>query len=138
MTRGKNVISNDERVFSFGNGTKVTRMIEEVILTSDWAKTLKDRAPDDNGMIEWFKIVSEVFVKPGAQTEFLNGDSAKTYHYKVLPYLVHSSHFQKPSDPGSNSENLKNTAIKENNYINTLKVKTTINSDTMSKMREFL
>ena len=119
MTRGKNVISNDERVFNFGASTKVTRIIEEVILTSEWAKTVKDRAPDENGMIEWFKIISEVFVKPGAQAEQLNGEPAKTYHYKIVPYLVHSSHTQKPSDPGLKYENLKETALKEYNYIYT-------------------
>lgn len=119
MTRGKNVISPDERVFNFGASTKVTRIIEEVILTSEWAKTVKDRAPDENGMIEWFKIISEVFVKPGAQAEHLNGEPAKTYHYKIVPYLVHSSHTQKPSDPGLNYDRLKEIALKEFNYIYT-------------------
>jgi hypothetical protein len=129
MTRGKNVISNDERVFSFGASTKVTRIIEEVILTSEWAKTVKDRAPDENGMIEWFKIISEVFVKPGAQAEQLNGEPSKTYHYKIVPYLVHTSHLQKPTDPGLKYENLKETALKEYNYIYTGENNDIINFD---------
>ena len=36
--------------------------------------------------LEWFKIVSEVYIKPGAQTEQLNGKPAQTYHYKIVPY----------------------------------------------------
>lgn len=119
MTRAKNVISPDQRVFSFGSTTKVTRIIEEVILTSQWAQTIKERAPDDTGMIDWFRIVSEVFIRPGAQQEQLNGESAKTYHYKIVPYRVHTSHFQKPTDPGLNYNRLKDAAVKEYNYIYT-------------------
>jgi hypothetical protein len=119
MTRAKNVISNDERVFQFAAGTKITRMIEEVVLVSNWSKELKERAPDENGMIDWFKITAETFIKPGAQQEQLNGESAKVYNYKVVPYKVHSSHFQKPTDPGLNYDNLKANAVKEYNYIYT-------------------
>jgi hypothetical protein len=119
MTRGKNVISPDERVFAFPSGAKVTRIIEEVMLTSDWAKNVKERAPDENGMLEWFKIVSEVYIKPGAQTEQLNGKPAQTYHYKIVPYKVHSSHFQKPTDPGLSYSGLEQKAVKEYNYIYT-------------------
>lgn len=119
MTRAKNTISPDERVFQFGAGTKITRMIEEVVLVSNWAKQLKERSPDENGMIEWFKITGETYLKPGAQQEQLNGESAKVYHYKVVPYKVHTSHFQKPTDPGLNYNSLRNNAIKEYNYIYT-------------------
>lgn len=119
MTRGKNVISSNERVFQFSSGTKVTRMIEEVVLTSQWAKDLKERSPDENGMIEWFRIDAETFIKPGAQQEQLSGESSKVYHYKVVPYMVHTSHFQKPTDPGLSYSALKDNALKEYNYIYT-------------------
>lgn len=119
MTRGKNTISANERVFQFSAGTKITRMIEEVVLVSQWAKELKERSPDENGMIDWFQITAETFIKPGAQQEQLTGESAKVYHYKVVPYKVHSSHFQKPTDPGLNYDALKENAVKEYNYIYT-------------------
>jgi uncharacterized membrane protein YeaQ/YmgE (transglycosylase-associated protein family) len=119
MTRAKNVISSNERVFQFSSGTSVTRMIEEVILTSNWSKELKQRAPDSNGMIDWFKIECDTFIKPDSQYEQLNGESAKVYNYKVVPYKVHCSVLQKPTDPGLNYDNLKATAIKEYNYIYT-------------------
>ena len=129
MTRGKNAISPNERVFSFPSGAKVTRIIEEVMLTSDWAKNVKERAPDENGMIEWFKIISEVYIKPGAQTEQLNGNPAQTYHYKIVPYMVHSSHFQKPTDPGLNYNALQEKVVKEYNYIYTGESKDILNFD---------
>lgn len=119
LTRAKNVISNNERVFQFPAGTKTTRIIEEVVLVSQWAKELKERAPDENGMVEWFKVTTETFIKPGASQEQLTGEPAKVYHYKVVPYMVHSSHFQKPADPGLNYSALRENAVKEYNYIYT-------------------
>jgi hypothetical protein len=119
MTRAKNVISSNERVFQFKSGTSVIRMIEEVILTSNWSKELKERSPDSNGMIDWFKIECDTFIKPDSQYEQLNGEPAKVYNYKVVPYKVHSSVLQKPTDPGLSYDSLKQTAIKEYNYIYT-------------------
>jgi hypothetical protein len=129
MTRGKNTISPNERVFQFSAGTKITRMIEEVVLVSQWAKELKERSPDENGMIDWFQISAETFIKPGAQQEQLTGENAKVYHYKVVPYKVHSSHFQKPTDPGLNYDALKENAVKEYNYIYTGKNTDILNFD---------
>lgn len=119
MTRAKNVISNDERMFSWPAGTKITRMIEEVVLTTAWAKELRQRSPDANGMVPWFRIDAETYLKPNVNQETVYGTDAKVYHYKVTEYMVHTSHFQKPNDPGPSYVQLKNNAVKEYNYIYT-------------------
>lgn len=118
-SRGKNVVSNNNRSFQFSSGTKITRMIEEVVLTSDWAKQLRQRSPDENGMIDWFKIESQTFVKQDPAQELQDGQTAKTYHYRVVPYKVHSNTLQQPTDPGLNYDNLKKAALREYNYIYT-------------------
>lgn len=117
FTRGKNVISPDERVFNFKEGTKITRMIEEVILTSQWAKELKERAPDANGMVPWFRIDAETYLKTNPSHESVYGHDAKVHHYKVTLYMVHTSHFQNPQEGGPGYESLKANAVKEYNYI---------------------
>lgn len=119
FTRGKNVVSNNSRTFQFSSGTKITRMIEEVILTSDWAKQLRQRSPDSNGMIDWFKIESQTFIKQDPLQEQQDGHTAKTYHYRVVPYKVHSNVLQNPTEPGLSYNNLKKSAKKEYNYIYT-------------------
>jgi|TARA_R110002074_G_scaffold106530_4_gene230110 hypothetical protein len=119
FTRGKNVIDPQKRAFTFDSNTKITRMIEEVVTTSSWAKELKDRPADENGMVEWFKIDAQTFVKSGSAREQQDGSLAKTYVYRVVPYKVHSSALQKPSDPGLSYEQLKATAKREYNYIYT-------------------
>ena len=129
MTRAKNVISNDERVFSFPAGTKTTRVIEKVILSSQWAKELKERSPDENGMIPWFKIEAETYLKPNPDQENVYGENAKVYHYKVVPYLVHHSQLQSAQQAGLSYNELRQNAKKEYNYLYTGKNKDIINFD---------
>ena len=119
MTRAKNVISPKEREFTFSSGTAITRMIEECLLSSQWGASIKDKAPDENGMVEWFRIECDTFIKPDASQQQQAGEPAKVYNYKVVPYKVHSSTLQKPADPGLSYENLKANAVKEYNYIYT-------------------
>ena len=116
-TRAKNTISNDERVFEYPAGTSMIKVIEDVVLTSAWAKELKDRAPDENGMIPWFRIDAETYLKANATQENVYGEDAKVFHYKVVEYMVHSSHVQRPGDPGLNYNSLREKAKKEYNYI---------------------
>jgi hypothetical protein len=118
-TRGKNVIDPVQRSFTFNTDTKVTQMIEEVVVTSDWAKELKTRPADADGMVEWFKIDAQTFIKDGVSREQQDGTLAKTYVYRVVPYKVHSSALQKPADPGLSYEQLRANAKREYNYIYT-------------------
>ena len=129
MTRGKNVVSNDERVFEYPAGTSMIKIIEDVILTSDWAKELKDRAPDENGMVPWFRIDAETYLKPNSTQENVYGEDAKVFHYKVVEYMVHSSHLQRPGDPGLSYTALRENAKKEYNYIYTGENSDIINFD---------
>lgn len=117
MTRAKNTVSNDERVFSYSSGTSLIKIIEDVILVSDWGKNLKERSPDENGMVPWFRIDAETYLKPNPTQENVFGSDAQVSHYKVVEYMVHSSHFQRPGDPGLSYNGLRTNAIKEYSYI---------------------
>ncbi len=117
MTRAKNTVSNDERVFSYGSGTSILKIIEDVILTSDWGKSIKERAPDENGMVPWFRIDAESYLKPNAQQENVFGEDAKVNHYKIVEYKVHSSHFQNAGAAGVDYNSLRQNAKKEYRYI---------------------
>lgn len=117
MTRAKNTVSSDERVFNYGSGTSILKIIEDVILTSDWGKSIKERAPDENGMVPWFRIDAESYLKPNAQQENVFGVDAKVNHYKVVEYKVHSSHFQNAGAAGVDYNSLRQNAKKEYRYI---------------------
>lgn len=119
FTRGKNVVSTDERVFQYAAGTRITKIIEEVILATEWAKNVDQRVPDENGMIDWFRIETRVFSKQNAAQDAQNGYKAMVYEYRVVPYKLHHSVLQKPNDPTIGLNNLREKAAKEYNYIYT-------------------
>lgn len=118
-TRGKNVVSTDERMFQYKSGTKITRIIEEVILASQWAANVDQRVPDEDGMIDWFRVETRVFNKENAARNNQTGDKAKVYEYRVVLYKVHHSLVQKPNDPTLGYDSLQQKAMKEYNYIYT-------------------
>lgn len=119
FTRGKNVVSTDERVFQYAAGTKITKIIEEVILATDWAKNVDQRVPDENGMIDWFRIETRCFTKQNPTQNSQNGYKAMVYEYRVVLFKVHHSVLQKPNDPTIGYNSLREKAAKEYNYIYT-------------------
>ena len=128
FTRAKNTVSDDTRVWQFPSGSKITRMIEKVILDSNWAQEILDRAPDEDGMLDWFRIECETYLKPGLEVQN-SGESAKVYHYKVIKYQVHSSTLQNPKQAPTSYSALFNNAVKEYNYIYTGENKDIIDFD---------
>jgi hypothetical protein len=122
-------VSPDTRTFTFSQGTKITKMIEEVVLTSQWAQNLQNAKPDSNGMLDWFKIESQVFIKDSTAEEQRSGSHSKIFNYRVVPYKVHSSHFQAPTSGGINYAALENAVAKEYNYIYTGENSQIINFD---------
>lgn len=117
--RTATVVSDDNRNFSFPQGTKITKVIEEILLSSQWGQNLNKQQPDENGMVTWFKIQPNVFIKNDVGQEQQAGAHSKVYNYKVQEYKVHSSHFQQPTNAGIGYKNLENKVAKEYNYIYT-------------------
>jgi len=87
--RGSMSISETDRRFQFAPGTKIERIIEEVILTSDYGQSLLSQTPVDE-MVNWFKITSRVFVAD-AQEDQVSGRPAYEIVYVVTPFRMHMS-----------------------------------------------
>jgi hypothetical protein len=82
-------ISENGRVYQFRQGTKIETIIEEVILTSEWSKNIIEKKPDNNGFIDWFKILTFVDILDGDTDRF--GNLPKKYTFVVYPYKIHIS-----------------------------------------------
>lgn len=67
-------------------------------------------------MISWFRV--DVQVQLG-ELDFIRGERAKKYVFRILPYYVHSSVFKKPTAKAAGGEKLKEKIAKEYNYIYT-------------------
>lgn len=91
-TRGPLTIDANTREFQFAVGTKIEKIISQVILASNWGLNLINQLPDANGDIEWFKIHVETQLRD--VNEMLNsGTLAFDFVYIVTPYKIDASAF---------------------------------------------
>lgn len=116
FTRGNLTIDTNSRVYQFKQGTKIEKIIEEVILTSEWAKDLVDPQPDEDGYIEWFKILTFCTILDGDRDRF--NSLPKKYTYVVHPYKIHLSALTSVSETINYNSSVQN-AVKGYNYTYT-------------------
>ena len=130
VDRSKVQLPGDVRQGTFTAGKKIQTIIEEVILASDFGRSIASKKPDTNGMVPWFRIESQVFnADSSAATVAKTGVPARVFVYRVIPYLVHLSKFQGASESSPGIPQLKTQAIKAYNYIYTGKNKDIIKFD---------
>ena len=110
------------RAFQFGQGQSLTSMINQVILSSDYAKkAILDKnqggfGTTPEGYIKWFKLDVQIeLLKPDPIT----GDYAKKITYRVVPYYIHQSIFSNPNSAPVGYSELMKTVVKEYQYIYT-------------------
>lgn len=114
VNRGIMQIDEAARSFHFTQKQKLTDIITQVILSSTWAKEATQKATKADGMIDWFKIDTQI--------EFLDyddtiGDFAKKYIYRVVPFKVHSSVFGNPNAIPPGYDILEKNIVKKYEYI---------------------
>ena len=110
------------RAFQFGQGQSLTSMINQVILSSDYAKkAILDKnqggfGTTAEGYIKWFKLDVQVEL---LKYDPITGDYAKKITYRVVPYYIHQSIFSNPSSAPVGYSELMKTVVKEYQYIYT-------------------
>ena len=115
-------ISDENRIFTFQAGTKVQKIIEEVVITSTYGRDLADQLENivsNDGMVDWFKIETQVYIQKNNAQVARTGEMPKVYVFKVVPYRVHHSRLKAPTAPGAGYGFLKTQAAKEYEYIYT-------------------
>ena len=106
------------RDYQFSQGEEVTKIIEKVILNSEYAR---ENASGEarNGIIKWFRIDTQVFYEENSQSEAAIGRPPRVYVYSVVPYEADEAKRLAPNERPANTEGLKSAAAKEYNYIYT-------------------
>ena len=127
--QGNVAIPSDKRAFKFTKDTKVNNIIEEMVVSSDYGKDLLNRKTDSKGYREWFTIQAMIFNLPVKQVADVKARMPRIYVFKVIPFKVHSSLWQGPSDISEGTLELKSAVRKEYNYIYTGKNKDILNFD---------
>lgn len=108
-------IDPKNRSFHFPQETKLTDIINQVIISSDYGQKATDPKNIVDGMIKWFMI--------NVQIELLEmdpkiGDYAKKFTFRVVPYLIHQSINTNPNSV-PDYEPIKPKICKGYNYIYT-------------------
>lgn len=121
FSRGSLSISDEGRKFTFGQGTRIQDIIEEIIILSDYGRKFAEsvNSPDANGMVEWFKIETNVYLVDEPQNIDYNGEHPKVFVYQIIPYKIHISDVANRNSTTPGMEGLKRQAVKEYNYIYT-------------------
>ena len=121
--------TGDVRSSRYTAGTKIQKMIEETIIASEYGRAVVDAKPDQNGMVDWFRIETQVYNISDPSNVDKIGRPARIYVYRVVPFKVHRSRFQSATAASQGIDNLKQQAVKEYNYIYTGLNKDIINFD---------
>ena len=121
LKRGATKIDPNMRTVNFTKGTKIQRIIEELVTISDFGKRLLEDGPkaDSHGFVNWFRIQTQVYVLDSPESESVTGRAPRIFVYQVKPYRVHSSSFIMPNDAPFGYNLMKAMAEKEYNYLYT-------------------
>ena len=116
------------RDFQFNQGQQLTSVIERMILETTYAAE-KSTEEATNGMNKWFRIDTQVFIEEGSLTEATLGRRPKVYVYSILEYEVDEAVTAANNRKPKNTAGLRETAVKEYNYIYTGKNEDVLNFD---------
>ena len=122
-----NQIPKNTREIKFKKGTKINKIIEEVVLSSEYGRGLLDRATKESGAKEWFRIETQVFNIPVKEAEEQRGKPPKIYVFRVVPYDVNVSVTEKPSEIMHGEDDIRNHVVKYYDYMYTGQNKDIIN-----------
>lgn len=117
------------RTITFRQGTKIQKIIEELVLLSEYGKSVLQQleTTSRDGMVNWFKIEAQIYIVQDTAAEKVLGRMPRIYLWNVVPYRVHRSVFQMPNDSPPGYQELYKRAAREFNYMYTGKNKDVLN-----------
>jgi hypothetical protein len=109
------------RNFIFRQGTPITEIIESVLMQSSYIHDSlgEEGENDDSGTRNWFRIDTYTFIDNNTETEAVIGRKPRVYVYAVFPYEMDQAIHLSSGSSAPGTENLREAAIKEYNYIYT-------------------
>ena len=109
-------IDASTRSFQFPSEQRLTDIISQIILSSDYTKNSLDPKNKTNGMIKHFMIDIQVEL---LDLDPLIGDYAKKFTFRIRPYHVHSLINSNPKSEPEGYDAIRKQVSKVYNYIYT-------------------
>lgn len=117
IKRNSLTIDPKQREFQFEAGATIQNIIQEVLLSSEYAKDAIDPSKvDEAGRINWFRVDVQIVI---GDFDLKRNTRQRTYIFRVLPFKVHCSVFRNPSANPPGYEELNKIIGKEYKYIYT-------------------
>lgn len=118
IVRGSLRIDPKQREFQFKAGASIQNIIQEIVLSSQYAKDAIDpsKGIDAEGRISWFRVDVQIVI---GDFDLKRNCRQRTYIFRVLPFKVHSSVFRNPSANPPGYVALNKIIGKEYKYIYT-------------------
>jgi hypothetical protein len=111
------IIDPKKRAFQFAQKQSLTSIINQIILSSDYAtKAIDPNNLTPQGFIQWFKLDIQIEL---LTLDELTGDYGKRITFRVVPYFVHQSIFLPPTSAPIGYSQLLKDVVKEYQYIYT-------------------
>lgn len=119
FVRGRISYNPDVQEFTFKSMTSITDIIEEVLLSSQYARDWARQAPNPQGRTDWFKIHTHVYNGSSLLGGLITGESPKIYVYRIVRYTVDASVTSGAQTGFFNELAKQSQAVKAYNYIYT-------------------
>lgn len=117
IARDKMTIDPARRTFQFAQGQSLTAIINQIIISSDYAaKAIDPQNKTPEGFIKWFRLDVQIEL---LKFDIKTGDYARKFTFRVVPYLVHESIFSNPSSAPIGYNELQKNISKGYSYIYT-------------------
>ena len=116
VDRDQMQINPKSRTFQFTQKQSLTAIINQIILSSTYAKKALDPKNLVDGFVKWWRLDVQIQL---LDLDTKTGDYAQRIIYRVVPFLVHSSIFSPPNAVPPGYKALGKQIVKEYNYIYT-------------------
>ena len=119
FVQGKLVATPDDGSLKFSQDMDIPSVIDQVLLTSDYARTALTPAQLKDGFRTWWRIETQVYYIDTKENLTLTGSYPRIIVYKVIPFLAHSSKVPAPNTPVIGQDKIKAQMVKRYDYIYT-------------------
>lgn len=120
VKKSKVVNDTSTRQFIYSQGTSIINAISSIMQNSKYIKdAVEDSKVDELGMINWYRIESQVDYRPPKEGNVGNNDDPKLLIFKVVPYKTHSSKISAGASKVKGYDRLRKEAAKVYDYIYT-------------------
>lgn len=98
LKTGAAKIDTKKKTISFKKGTHIVKIIEDIILLSEYGQDLDKRREAEPGLIEWFKIVPGRYIFADQSIKAKYNTYPEVLMFRIIPYFVPDDKFMAPDE----------------------------------------